>query len=767
MLILRLIFTSASIIFCVKSKVYEKCELARELRDIHSIPFDQIGTFVCIAERQSNLNTQSIGQGSYGIYQISSEFWCDEQYYSNKACGISCSSLTDNNLQDDVACVRTIFAEHQRIFNNGFQAWPSGIDCQRQGNRHIQECFTDQNEIIINTKKNVPSTRFSSNKNYEEGKVYERCELARELHYQHDIPMEQISTWVCIAKHESAYNTSAIGRLNWDGSEDHGLFQISDKYWCGETGKACGLKCEDVRDNDITNDVKCILQIYDEHTRLSGDGFTAWAVYPRCKGQSSSYIEGCFDNDNEILPIKPRPGVVQQPQKTYTKPLRFQNDISSDSNEGKVYEKCELAQELRYKYRIPMEQVSTWVCIAKHESNFNTSAIGRLNADGSEDHGLFQISDIYWCGESGKACGMKCEELRDNDISNDITCMLQIYDEHQRFAGNGFTAWAVYRPHCQGKSASWIDECFKTENDFKPRPAVTQPTTTTTTKKQTTTLPRFDVKTIAQDFDEPIIFSTEEITTNPPITTTRLTTISSTTKTTKAPTTTKPTTTSKVNKIIESTPPRKFNFNILTNDLKKTSIKSTTLSTRPTSTINNAVQSNKRESSKQQITSTREIIKTTTTVKPITTIKYSTTKINWNSTKRKIKSVTLKPFNIFEFYLKDFTSRKPISYRPIQFSDRSTVIFKKQSVNDNPRFTTATQSNRVQQAIKNTSPVTTTTRRTTTPTPITAQKLSFFDTFERLGEVNNNRIGRVAPNITPHSFRYLVTLTTPRTIFYG
>jgi hypothetical protein len=32
------------------------------------------------------------------------------------------------------------------------------------------------------------------------------------------------------------------------------------------------------------------------------------------------------------------------------------------------------------------------LCIAKHESDLNTAAIGTLNANGSKDHGIFQVS---------------------------------------------------------------------------------------------------------------------------------------------------------------------------------------------------------------------------------------------------------------------------------------------------------------------------------------------------------------------------------------
>lgn len=42
-------------------------------------------------------------------------------------------------------------------------------------------------------------------------------------------------------------------------------------------------------------------KIHEEHTRLSGDGFTAWAVYrPYCQGRSDHYIKGCFDETSTI-----------------------------------------------------------------------------------------------------------------------------------------------------------------------------------------------------------------------------------------------------------------------------------------------------------------------------------------------------------------------------------------------------------------------------------------------------------------------------------
>lgn len=131
------------------------------------------------------------------------------------------------------------------------------------------------------------------------GKIYDRCELARELRDVHEIPERQIATWVCIAKHESHFNTSA----NNPHSGDHGIFQISEIFWCSPPGAACGVTCDQLKDDDIEDDVVCVRRIFREHTLISGDGFNAWVVYNLyCKDRHyiQSLVEGCFDEDNLI-----------------------------------------------------------------------------------------------------------------------------------------------------------------------------------------------------------------------------------------------------------------------------------------------------------------------------------------------------------------------------------------------------------------------------------------------------------------------------------
>lgn len=77
------------------------------------------------------------------------------------------------------------------------------------------------------------------------GRVFTRCELARELHYEHNFMRENLDDWVCLVEFESRFNTSAIYGPNTNGSFDWGLFQINDGWWCtvGSPGKDCNIDC--------------------------------------------------------------------------------------------------------------------------------------------------------------------------------------------------------------------------------------------------------------------------------------------------------------------------------------------------------------------------------------------------------------------------------------------------------------------------------------------------------------------------------------------
>uniref|UniRef100_A0A1I8MJ59 lysozyme n=1 Tax=Musca domestica TaxID=7370 RepID=A0A1I8MJ59_MUSDO len=458
-----------------QGKVYTRCSLAQELYSKHRFPLQDIATWVCIAEHQSSLDTRAVGRNNgdgsvnYGLFQISDRYWCSDVAPQEKACKMACQKLMDDDLTDDVACVRTIYDEHTRISGDGFNAWVVySTRCQNQNIEHIRQCFDSKVLDRANTLA-VPSASGSQAVSVNKGKIYNKCELAQELYHKHQMPMDQIPTWVCIAQHESSLNTAAVGRLNTDGSADHGLFQISDLYWCSHDkygGKACNIPCDRLLDSDISDDVRCIKIIHEEHTRISGDGFNAWTVYkPHCRNQGLDRVKQCF-SEKEL-----KESVTKSVTSTSTSNALIPHS-SGSTKKGKIYNKCELAQELYHKHKMPMDQIPTWVCIAQHESSFNTAADGRLNTDGSADHGLFQISDLYWCSHDqygGKACNIPCDRLLDSDISDDVRCIKIIHEEHARISGDGFNAWTVYKPHCRNQGLDRVKQCFS-EKELKESP---------------------------------------------------------------------------------------------------------------------------------------------------------------------------------------------------------------------------------------------------------------------------------------------------------
>lgn len=201
--------------------------------------------------------------------------------------------------------------------------------------------------------------------------------------------------------------------------------------------------------HEYMNKWACIAQYQSYSNRLSASQiYNAYCAAPRDYASECLYKKGAYANNIFLNRFNIAP--------------KWNKDRAIEKKKKKIYGRCELARELYYVHRVPFEQIATWVCIAEHESNLNTAAVGHLNHDGSLDHGLFQISDIYWCSAigPGKACGRSCSKFEDSNISDDVECIKKIYNEHQRLSGNGFNAWAVYKPHCTHQTAGHIKACF-------------------------------------------------------------------------------------------------------------------------------------------------------------------------------------------------------------------------------------------------------------------------------------------------------------------
>nr|XP_022900216.1 uncharacterized protein LOC111413461 [Onthophagus taurus] len=496
------------------TKVFERCELARELVDLHEIPINQVATWICIVEHESNYNTSAVNKasGDHGLFQISHLYWCSPPG-NGFACGLPCSSFEDEDIEDDVVCARRIFRAHQRMTGNGFSAWVAyNHHCRWDVNKYIKGCFEklrittekDDNETIKEEINEVETTtiylkvaettdvlKVDKLKIMEEhngpilpstypvfyvkpimislkyvmfiissitittGKIYDHCELANELLNKYNFPQDQIATWVCIAFKESSYNTAEVSE---DG-HDFGLFQIDNQYWCSPPGTGCGVSCDQLLDDDISDDVKCVKTIFDVTQQETGNGFSAWATYPMCQDNVNSYIDGCFRKKHQKSVKSPKMGVGKivfhlKPIMTSFKYVIFIISMITITT-AKIYDRCDLARDLLYKYNFPKGQIATWVCIAYRESTYNTAA----KSSNGRYFGLFQIYNKYWCSPPGTGCGVSCDQMLNDDISDDVKCVRTIFDVTQKEQGNGFLAWSTYS-NCKNNVNRYTDGCF-------------------------------------------------------------------------------------------------------------------------------------------------------------------------------------------------------------------------------------------------------------------------------------------------------------------
>lgn len=419
-------------------KIYNRCELARELLYVHKLPAHEIHIWVCIAQHESEFDTTAIGMlnadnsHDHGIFQISDKYWCSP----GTGCNIECVNLRDANLTDDIACLKKIFAE------GGFGQWATYESyCENKDISSIDDCFSDaefqkiKNSIAMADAAEKDRQMLENDLEIVEGRQFSACELARILVAMYDVLLEELDEWLCIIEHESQFNTASVSDLHQDGSREHGLFKISDSYWCSppNKGTGCGIPCSKLRDKDITDDIECVKKIID------ADGFDAWQSYRRFCNNSNitQYSKQCFEASEPELNDR----IVIAPTKPST---------------GKVYSESELANELRVRFKVPEKQIPIWVCIAKHESNLITDAVGPAGADGNRTHGIFKISGQYWCSENGvgRICAAQCSSFEDSDISDDFACAQRIFEDAKgwRQDHDGFGAWGTYTSHCKANA---------------------------------------------------------------------------------------------------------------------------------------------------------------------------------------------------------------------------------------------------------------------------------------------------------------------------
>uniref|UniRef100_E1BG16 lysozyme n=2 Tax=Bos TaxID=9903 RepID=E1BG16_BOVIN len=115
-----------------------------------------------------------------------------------------------------------------------------------------------------------------------QGKVFERCELARTLKKLGLDGYKGVR--LCLTKWESSYNTKATNYNPSNESTDYGIYQINSKWWCKTPKAVDGCPV-----SHSTKAVACAKKI------VSEQGITAWVAWKsHCRDHDvSSYVEGC------------------------------------------------------------------------------------------------------------------------------------------------------------------------------------------------------------------------------------------------------------------------------------------------------------------------------------------------------------------------------------------------------------------------------------------------------------------------------------------
>lgn len=102
-----------------------KCDVVRSLRS-ENVPESEMRDWLCLVDKASNYQYDLVGGGSsYGIYQISSKYWCDrgsKKYtkcwqINTYGCGYPCSVFLNSHLGEDTDCAVKIRK------CQGFSAW--------------------------------------------------------------------------------------------------------------------------------------------------------------------------------------------------------------------------------------------------------------------------------------------------------------------------------------------------------------------------------------------------------------------------------------------------------------------------------------------------------------------------------------------------------------------------------------------------------------------------------------------------------------------
>nr|XP_060632278.1 lysozyme C, milk isozyme-like [Anolis sagrei ordinatus] len=129
-----------------------------------------------------------------------------------------------------------------------------------------------------------------------ETKIFSRCHLVTLL--ANSVPEDYagytINDWICLAHAASYYDSSRISKQELSSGRNYGLFQFNNMEHCSDGCRTslnvCRADCIDFIDDDLTDDIQCVMKII-----AADSGFGEWKVYNwNCKGKDlTRWTKGC------------------------------------------------------------------------------------------------------------------------------------------------------------------------------------------------------------------------------------------------------------------------------------------------------------------------------------------------------------------------------------------------------------------------------------------------------------------------------------------
>ncbi|GAB6030991.1 hypothetical protein CHUAL_007812 [Chamberlinius hualienensis] len=140
---LRFAVALLALVAVTEAMIYTRCQLAQTLVYNYGWPQADMGSWVCLCEHESFLDTSYYtdeprdGTGDFGLFQINSYEWCSGGPNSNRnACNVGCSALLDDDISDDTSCAWQIYQLY------GFTYWDGYVSgCKGSLDPYIFGCF--------------------------------------------------------------------------------------------------------------------------------------------------------------------------------------------------------------------------------------------------------------------------------------------------------------------------------------------------------------------------------------------------------------------------------------------------------------------------------------------------------------------------------------------------------------------------------------------------------------------------------------------------